>query len=94
MVHGSPTFQYYHAMQHLLPAMMKILYQHDAKTLFQSDFFEPRASKALNTMFIQVKPIAQFPNKEVELGDNIGTRGNGVDQPIWPKNLTIEIVTG
>ena len=74
--------------------MMKMLYQYDAKTLFQADFFEPRVSKALNTTFIQVKPIAQFPNKEVELGYNIGTRGNGVDQPVWPKNLTVEIVTG
>lgn len=81
-------------MQHTLPAMVKLLHQHDAKTLFQPAFFEPRRAENLGTTFIQVKPIAQFRNNIVELKYNVGTRGNGVDQPIWPKDLKVEVVTG
>ena len=73
--------------------MLKLLYQHDSQTLFKPEFFESRMSKALNTTFIQVKPIAQFPNKEVELGYRVGTRGNGVDAPHWPEDLSVEVVT-
>ena len=74
--------------------MLKLLYQHDAQTLFKPEFFEPRVSKMLDTTFIQIKPVAQFPNKEVELGYTVGTRGNGIDAPAWPKDLTVEVVTG
>lgn len=72
--------------------MMRLLHQHNTKTLFQPAFFEPRKADNLNTTFIQVKPIAQFRNDAVELKYNVGTRGNGVDQPIWPKDLTVEVV--
>lgn len=92
--HGSPTFRHYHAMQHLIPAVLRSLYEHDQESLFKPEFFEPRLSKIMNMQFIQVKPVAQFPGKEVELKYNIGTRGNGVDQPVWPKDLTVESVTG
>ncbi|KAH8426492.1 uncharacterized protein LDX57_004227 [Aspergillus melleus] len=92
--HDSITFRHYHAMQYLLPAMLKSLYQHDRDTLFNPAFFEPRLSKNISTTFIGVKPIAQFPGKEVDLKYNVGTRGNGIDQPMWPKDLTVEVVTG
>jgi len=39
-----------------------------------------------------VKPIIQYPQGNVKLGYSIGTRGNGVDQPVWPKNLMTEVV--
>ncbi|KAI1406995.1 CoA-transferase family III [Hypoxylon sp. FL1857] len=89
--HGSPVFRHFHAMQHLLPAMLKILHQYDAKTLFNPAFFENRRAENLGATFVQVKPVAQFSNA-VDLGYHIGTRGNGVDQPVWPKDLTTEVV--
>lgn len=81
-------------MQYSIPAMLKSLYQHDHEALFKPEFFEARTSGVLNAGFVQVKPIAQFPGKEVELRYNVGTRGNGVDYPAWPKDLTVETVTG
>jgi len=73
--------------------MMKLLYQHEAKTLFNPSFFEPQRSENLGVTFVRVKPVAQFPGKEVELKYNVGTRPNGVDQPVWPKDLKVEVVT-
>jgi hypothetical protein len=81
-------------MVYLLPRMLKLLHQYDAEELFNPSFFELRNAKNLGVTFVQVKPIAQFSNKEVDLNYQVGTRGNGVDQPVWPKNLTVEVVTG
>ncbi|KAI1423107.1 CoA-transferase family III domain-containing protein [Xylaria sp. FL1777] len=91
--HGSPTFRHYHSMFHLLPGMMKLLAQHDSETLFNPDFFQPMESKNLGVTFIRPKPIAQFAS-DIELKYQVGTRGNGIDQPVWPKDLTVEIVSG
>ncbi|KAI0444769.1 CoA-transferase family III domain-containing protein [Xylaria telfairii] len=91
--HGSPAFRHYHAMPYLLPAMMKLLAQHDSPTLFNPNFFQPMVSKNLATTFIRPKPIAQFASG-LELKYHVGTRGNGVDQPVWPRDLTVEVVTG
>ncbi|KAI3318366.1 CoA-transferase family III [Xylariaceae sp. AK1471] len=91
--YGSPTFRHYHSMLYLLPAMMKLLVQHDSLTLFSPSFFQPMEAKYLDTTFIRPKPVAQFASG-VELKYHVGTRGNGVDQPVWPKDLTVEVVTG
>ncbi|KAI1357860.1 CoA-transferase family III [Xylaria arbuscula] len=91
--HGSPTFRHYHSMFYLLPAMMKLLGQHDSETLFSSDFFQPMEAKNLAMTFVRPKPVAKFGNG-IELKYHVGTRGNGVDQPVWPKDLTVEVVTG
>ncbi|KAI1120890.1 CoA-transferase family III [Nemania abortiva] len=91
--HGSPTFRHYHNMAYLLPAMMQILVKYDSETLLNPDFFQPMEAKYLMTTFIRPKPVAQFESG-VELGYHVGTRGNGIDQPVWPKDLTVEVVTG
>ncbi|KAJ8121668.1 hypothetical protein O1611_g10038 [Lasiodiplodia mahajangana] len=91
--HGSPAFRHYHNMGYLLPAMMKILVQYDSETLLNPDFFQAMEAKNLGTTFIRPKPIAQFESG-VELGYHVGTRGNGIDQPVWPKDLSVEVVTG
>jgi hypothetical protein len=80
-------------MPYSIPAMMKLLVQHDSQTLFNPTFLQPMEAKYLETTFIRPKPVAQFANG-VELGYHVGTRGNGVDQPVWPKDLTVEVVTG
>ncbi|KAI0429415.1 CoA-transferase family III domain-containing protein [Xylaria sp. FL1042] len=91
--HGSPAFRHYHSMFYLLPAMMKLLAQNDSETLFDPSFFQPMEAKSLGVTFIRPKPVAQFESG-VELKYHVGTRGNGVDQPVWPKDLTVEVVTG
>ena len=60
--------------------------------LFQSAFFENRLSKALGVEIRSVKPVLVFPEGVVKPGYNIGTRGNGVDVAIWPKDLMTEIL--
>ncbi|KAF9893695.1 hypothetical protein FE257_009863 [Aspergillus nanangensis] len=90
--HSSPVFRHYHAMQHLIPSMLKLLHTHDKEVLFNPRFFEPRVSPAVGATFIQVKPVAQFKDNAVELKYNVGTRGNGVDEAVWPRDLTVEIV--
>ncbi|GKT71317.1 alpha methylacyl-CoA racemase [Colletotrichum tofieldiae] len=79
-------------MAHTVPIMSKLLQEHDSKTLFQPQFFEMRTSKAVDGTFWVVKPVLQFHNNAVEMKYNVGTRGNGVDEPIWPTDLTVEVV--
>jgi hypothetical protein len=79
-------------MGYTIPVMLKLIKEHDSDVVFNPSFFEPRESKNLGTKFISVKPVAQFPNEEVELGYNVGTRGNGIDKPVWPKDLSVEVV--
>ncbi|GAW20574.1 hypothetical protein ANO14919_100820 [Xylariales sp. No.14919] len=80
-------------MFYLLPAIIKLIAQHDSETLFSPDFFEPMKAKNLSITFVRPKPVAQFANR-IELKYHVGTRGNGVDQPVWPKDLTVQVVTG
>ena len=60
--------------------------------MFDIDFFEMRETKALGLKIRTPKPVLRFPKGTVELGYNVGTRGNGVDQPHWPSDLSTEIV--
>lgn len=61
--------------------------------LFQKDFFQDRSAPGpLGEGKIRgVKGVADWAGV-VELGFNVGTRGNGVDAPRWPENLDIENV--
>lgn len=79
-------------MSYTIPAMLNIIRTHYNDVVFNPAFFEEREAKNLKATFVGVKPIAQFPNKEVELRYNVGTRGNGVDQPRWPNDLSAEVV--
>lgn len=91
--HGSPVFRHYHNMPYLLPAMLKLLHQHDKDVLFNPSFFEQRPSGNLGLTFVVPKPVVQFPDGTVEPKYQVGTRGNGVDQPFWPRDLKVEVVT-
>jgi hypothetical protein len=73
--------------------MSQLLREHDTDTLFQSAFFETRRAKYLDTTFLVVRPISQFEGGAVDLKYHIGTRGNGIDLPVWPQDLKVEIVT-
>lgn len=90
--HGKPVYRHYHNMSYLLPAMIGSLREHDSKVLFRPEFFEKRASKAIGSEFVQVKPIARWDGDAVSLRYNVGTRGNGADEAKWPEDLGVEIV--
>lgn len=88
---GRRVFRHYHNMNYLLPRYMEMFQD---QGLFNLEFFEVRTSKALGNLKLRVpKPVLQFPPNTVELGYNIGTRGNGLDQPRFPEDLKTEIVT-
>ena len=89
--HGSPVFRHYHNMGYTIPRMLAILKEHDAKTIYNPAFFEAIESKAVGRTFVQPKAVAQW-DSGVELRYNVGTRGNGVDQPYWPEDLSTEVV--
>ena len=60
---------------------------------FRPDFFEERECDNLGVTIPTVKGIVQFPDKEVELWYNIGTRTNGVAELRWLNNLTTLIIS-
>lgn len=90
--HGSPVFRHYDNTRRTVPEMLKLLHQFDENTLFQPSFFERYRSEAVDVTVVKVKPVARFKENVVELKYNVGTRGNGIDKPIWPDDLTVEIV--
>ena len=78
-------------MMYTLSKFMQMIAM-NGRQLFNPVYFEDRESKVLGTSIRTVKPILQFPQGKVEPGFNVGTRGNGVDQPRWPENLESEAV--
>ena len=69
-----------------------MLKTNSADVLFNPDFFENRHSGAIGKDVRCIKPIIRYHEGSVQLKYNVGTRGNGVDQPRWPENLMTEIV--
>lgn len=75
-----------------LPRYLKMMQTNAEDSLLRMEFFEIRQSKALKLNLRAVKPVLRFQDNDVHLGYTIGTRGNGVDQPRWPDDLSVEIV--
>jgi hypothetical protein len=69
--------------------MMKV---NSSEVFFNPKFFEVRHSGAIDADVKCVRPIVRYPQGNVTLKYNVGTRGNGVDQPRWPEDLLTEIV--
>lgn len=91
--HGSPVFRHYHNMTYTVFAVLKLLTTYDNDVMFRPEFFEVRPAKAVGATFISVKPILNFVGSNAPvLRYNVGTRGNGVDDPVWPEDLGVEIV--
>lgn len=88
---GRETFRHCHNMNYTAPRYMEMFRE---QGLFKKEFFELRTSKALGGVLFRVpKPILQFPPGTVQLGYNVGTRGNGIDKPYWPEDLSTEVVS-
>jgi hypothetical protein len=89
---GKQVFRHYHNMGYTLPRFMEMLKVNAGDVVLHPDFFERRYSGAIGKDVLCPKPIVQYPGGKVVLKYNIGTRGNGVDQPRWPEDLMVEIV--
>lgn len=60
--------------------------------IFDPGFFEEYRSKPVGATVRKVKPVARYKGDIIELKYNVGARGNGVDKPVWPDNLMLEVV--
>ncbi|KJZ74791.1 hypothetical protein HIM_05908 [Hirsutella minnesotensis 3608] len=90
---GEPMFRHYHNTRHTIPALLQSLQKHESSGIFfNEDFFDEFRTDAVGLTIKRVKPVARFKNGAVELGYNVGTRGNGVDKPRWPEDLNDEVV--
>lgn len=90
---GRKAFRHYESMNVTVPAYLEMLKEPSSETILREQFFERRISKCLGLELQVVRPGIQFPPGTVELGYNVGTRGNGVDQARWPDDLLTEIVS-
>lgn len=89
---GRRVFRHYESMNVTVPAYLNMIKRNAADVLLRPEFFERRVTKALSIEMQVVKPVLQFPEGSVKLGYNVGTRGNGVDDPVWPKDLLTEVI--
>ncbi|KAF3032665.1 hypothetical protein E8E12_004090 [Didymella heteroderae] len=89
---GRQVFRHYHNMGYTLPRFMQMLKANAGDVVLRPEFFENRYSGAIGKDILCPKPIIQYPGGKVELKYNVGTRGNGVDQPRWPEDLMTEVV--
>ncbi|KAF2150294.1 CoA-transferase family III [Myriangium duriaei CBS 260.36] len=91
---GSPVFRHYDNMQVLLPAVLKQIITNSSQKLMRPEFFTQYPIKNMDDLIIKhPAPIIRFPNREIEPGFHVGTRGNGVDAPHWPSDLSVEVVS-
>jgi crotonobetainyl-CoA:carnitine CoA-transferase CaiB-like acyl-CoA transferase len=87
---GKQVFRHYHSMGYTAPHYMKMF---EKQGLLNLESFEVRESGAVGGLKIRCpKPVLKFPGGVVKPGYNVGTRGNGVDEPRWPEDLMTEVV--
>lgn len=89
---GRQVFRHHHNMGYTLPRFLQMIKTNANDVLLKPEFFKVRHSGAIGKDIKGVKPIIQYPGDQVELRFNVGTRGNGVDQPRWPEDLMTEVV--
>jgi hypothetical protein len=89
---GRRQYRHYHNVHSTLNNCLATLKKTSSDILFRNEFFEDRKCGVLGTTIRTVKPIVQYPDGEVQLEYNIGTRSNGVDDARWPDDLSAEVV--
>ncbi|KAK4867966.1 hypothetical protein LT330_007625 [Penicillium expansum] len=89
---GRPVFRHYHTMFDTIPVRVKLLKKNSGDRVFHPRNFQDLYSPQLGVPVRVPKPVLQFPDGPVQLKYNVGTRTNGVDQPKWPVDLTVEVV--
>ena len=88
--YGRFEFRAIDPMEFTAPRAMKLMGERSDS--FRDEFFELRKNKVLGVDIRCVKPVIRYPNGEVRLEYNVGTRGNGRDSPRWPVDLLTEVV--
>lgn len=92
--HGRPVYRYWHNNGVSAPETVKRLKSGPAsERILRPEFFEDRRSPSVlgEKLFRAVKGVADWRGV-VDLGYNVGTRGNGVDAARWPDDLSQEVV--
>ncbi|PSR99243.1 CoA-transferase family III domain-containing protein [Coniella lustricola] len=89
---GSPVFRHYHNMNYSIPRVLQAVQKSSGAILFQPEFFTQYHPKHIGVNMKIVAPVLNFPGGEVKPGFHVGTRGNGVDRPQWPADLSVEVV--
>jgi hypothetical protein len=79
-------------MGDLIPAYVDMIKKTSADRVFHANNFRSLRSKHLVLNIRCPKPVIQFPENEVDLRYDVGTRTNGVDRSKWPEDLSVEIV--
>jgi hypothetical protein len=91
--HGKMIFNSDDSMQHVLPAMINSLRKNHIDLFINPAYYTIKYNNVLKKDFRIVKDCIQWPPGSVDFDYRIPTRGNGVDEPRWPKDLSVEIVT-
>jgi hypothetical protein len=91
--HGKMIFNSEDSMQHVLPAMMNSLRKNHIDLFTNPAYYTIKHNNVLKKDFRIVKDCIQWPQGSVDFDYRISTRGNGVDEPRWPNDLSVEIVT-
>ncbi|KAF2127879.1 CoA-transferase family III [Dothidotthia symphoricarpi CBS 119687] len=89
---GRQVFRHYHNMTYTLGRFLQMIKANASDVLLKPEFFEKRYSGAIGVDVACTKPVIQYPGGKVKLKYNVGTRGNGVDEPRWPADLMTEVV--
>ena len=89
---GKLQFRAEHAMEHMIPKVIGRMKEESGNVCFRDEFFEERRSGILGVDIRTIKPVIRFPNGEVKLQYNVGTRGSGTDAAKWPADLLTEVV--
>ncbi|KAK5987469.1 Acetyl-coenzyme A transferase nodX [Cladobotryum mycophilum] len=91
---GRPIYHHWHNNGVTLPeTLWRLRNGPGGKRLFNPEFFEDRSAPGIlgEKKIRCVKPVAEWEGV-VKLGFNVGTRGNGVDAPCWPDDLSQECI--
>jgi hypothetical protein len=96
---GRLVLRHYEGMTRTLPKVMGTIFKNSAAKLLKPSYFmETDAPLGENGEAVKmkiVKPVLKFVEEgkgKVDLGFNVGTRGNGVDEPKWPEDLMVPVV--
>lgn len=89
---NNTVYRHQHNMTYTLPRMIQSVQASARDVLFKPEFFQVVKSGAIGKEVRMPKPVVRYPGGMVQLRYNVGTRGNGVDQPRWPEDLMTEVV--
>ena len=91
--HGKMIFHSEDNKSVLLPSILGSLRNNSIDLFTNPAYYTIKHNNVLNADFRIVKDCIQWPTGSVDFDYCIATRPNGVDQPRWPNDLTVEVVT-